>query len=111
MAASQNTTSESRFLAWFCDAAAAPAIDIARRAVPPALEIEVPCAPCAAAERVTCMPNSALRTIRRALPSGVSETSPAAIERDLGARAVRVTPEMLLGDAPALDVACIVHGG
>ena len=53
---------------------------------------------------------SAHRRIRRALRSELGSISPA-IERELGARAVRVTPEMLLGNALPVNVACLVHAG
>ncbi|MGB6414171.1 MAG: glycosyltransferase [Candidatus Cybelea sp.] len=108
---------KSATLGWFCDGAAAPAIDIARRAgavasirTRGALEIEVPWLPCAAAERVTSCRIRASDDPSCAAVAIVGNV-PAAIEQDLGARAVRVTPEMLLGDAPAIGVACIVHGG
>ncbi|MGB6522244.1 MAG: glycosyltransferase family 2 protein [Candidatus Cybelea sp.] len=108
---------KSATLAWFCDAATAPAIEIARggRAVASirtrgALEIDVPWLPCAAAERVTSCRMRASEDPSCAAV-GIAGSIPPAIERDLGARVVRVTPEMLLGDVPAVDVACVVHGG
>ncbi|HEX3370265.1 MAG TPA: glycosyltransferase family 2 protein [Candidatus Cybelea sp.] len=103
-------------LAWFCDAAA-PAVEItgaqgsaATIRTRGALEIDVPWLPCAAQERVT---SCGIRPSKD--PScgvvGIAGSVPPVIERDLGSRAVRVTPEMLLGDAPAVDVACVIHGG
>jgi GT2 family glycosyltransferase len=104
-------------LGWFCDAATAPAIEIARdgRAVASirtrgAVEIDVPWLPCAAAERLTsCRIRASEDPSCTAV--GVAGSISPAIERELGARAVRVTPEMLLGDALPVDVACLVHAG
>ncbi|HEY1883376.1 MAG TPA: glycosyltransferase family 2 protein [Candidatus Cybelea sp.] len=107
---------KSAALAWFCDAATVPAVEItgAQSSVATirtrgAIEIDVPWLPCAAQDRV-----ASCRIRPSEDPSctavAIAGSVPPAIERDLGSRAVRVTAAMLLGDAPRVDVACVIHG-
>jgi GT2 family glycosyltransferase len=108
---------KSATLAWFGETAKSPAIEVRRGSRPVAairtrgaVEIEVPWLPCAAPERVaSCRIRASLDP--RCTDVAIAGNVPPEIERALGARAIRVTPEMLLGDAPVLDVACVVHAG
>jgi GT2 family glycosyltransferase len=104
-------------LAWFCESAAEPAIVIERNTrgiafiqTRGAVDLQVPWLPCAASERV-----AACRLRLSDDPSctvvGIAGESPEVTADELDYQVVRVTAEMLLGDGPVMEVACVVHAG
>lgn len=104
-------------LAWFCESAAGPAIAIERNPrslafirTRGAVDLRVPWLPCAAPERV-----AACRLRVSDDPSctvvGIAGELSGIATNELGAQVVRATPEMLLGDGPVVQVACVVQAG
>lgn len=106
-------------LGWFCDDVTAPGITVSRRggALPVirtrgAIEVEVPWLPGASAERLRGFPLRASNDLRcttvaiAGAPAAAAELKLAGLD----ARIVPLTPEDLLGGAPA-EVACVVHLG
>lgn len=98
-------------LGWF-EVASSPAVILRRDAIFPTLhtvgsvQIAVPWMPCAARERADAC------ALRRSADE--RSLTVAVCEGDLqlpGYRTVKVTPRMLLGGEPKVDVACVVHCG
>ena len=106
-------------LAWFSGEAPAPGIAVTRGAEPlaaihtcGAVALEVAWLPCASAQRAERLP---------IVPSGDPSCALVGVAGDddalracdlskLGDRAVRITPEILLGDE-GIELACVVHAG
>lgn len=106
-------------LAWFSGEAPAPGVAVMRGGAPlPALRtrgaaaLEVSWLPCASAQRAQRSPivRSGDPSCRLVGIAGDDDTVSACDLPKLGDRAVRITPEMLLGEK-RVELACVVHAG
>ncbi len=109
----------SASLSWFGAAPVAPGVDLrrdgtglARMHAQGAAAFDVPWLPCAAAERIEAL------AIRRSADPACDRVGVAgspddlrAVERELGRPIVAVTPDLLVGNAPPVEIACVVHAG